>query len=292
MGLSRTAFLNLMIVATAAARYDQGVGRHSPSELVTPMIEFLCPNGHRIRCQAIQAGKAAKCPRCGVKFRVPDATELNTPHVGESDPSVVRLEFTDSGVGGRKTAGAVTKQPQFEFLCPNGHRLHGPASLQGRPGECPDCGSRFRIPSYEDIAAEEETEEEIHLGRVNGREGSGIRGPAATPQSRPHVSRHDSAEEPMTTTPISPAMAGEAIAALLARLWNIRPKGATVELRLRSGETFTPDQFLAKASRESRQAVFATTEADATVTLVVVAWDAVERVTIRGLKEVPEELAD
>ena len=87
-------------------------------------------------------------------------------------------------------------------------------------------------------------------------------------------------------------MSGEAIATLVARLWNIRPKVATVELRLRSGETFTPDRFLAKASRESRQGVFATNEPDATVSLVVVPWDAVEQVTIRGLKELPKDLAD
>ena len=53
-----------------------------------------------------------------------------------------------------------------------------------------------------------------------------------------------------------------------------------------------PDQFLARASRESRQGVFTTVEADATVSLVVVPWDAVDRMTIRGLKEVPKELGE
>ena len=261
------------------------------------MIEFLCPNGHRIRCQASQAGRAAKCPRCGVRFRVPDAAEVDIPQMGDSDPSVLRPEFTDSGVGAKRppsTANAATKQPEFEFLCPNGHRLHGPASLQGRPGECPDCGSRFRIPSYEDIPAEETTEEEIHLGRVDGREGSGIHAPvAAPPPSKPHASRQgQGGETSATTPPVSPSTPGEATAALVAQLWNIRPKGATVEFRLRNGETFTPDRFLAKASRENRQGVFATSEPDATVSLVAVPWDAVERVTIRGLKEVPKELND
>ena len=193
------------------------------------MIEFLCPNGHRIRCQASQAGRAAKCPRCGVRFRVPDATELDIPPMGESDSSVLRPEFTDSGVGRKgtpNTVGAATKQPAFEFLCPNGHRLHGPASLQGRPGECPDCGSRFRIPSYEDISAEEQTEEEIHLGRVDGHEGSGIHTPASapppqnlTPRARdePRSLRHQRPRFPRRC-PAKP------IAALVARLWNIRPQ--------------------------------------------------------------------
>lgn len=35
------------------------------------VIEFLCPNNHRIRCPDDQAGHAAKCPKCGVKFLIP-----------------------------------------------------------------------------------------------------------------------------------------------------------------------------------------------------------------------------
>lgn len=35
------------------------------------MIEFLCPNNHKIRCPDDQAGRAAKCPKCGVKFLIP-----------------------------------------------------------------------------------------------------------------------------------------------------------------------------------------------------------------------------
>ena len=244
------------------------------------MIEFLCPNGHKISCQAAHAGRAAKCPRCGVKFRVPDATDQNIPKLGDSDPSALHPDFADSNLTGKRTpstGATAAHEPQFEFLCPNGHRLHGPASLQGRPGECPDCGSRFRIPTYEDVPAEEEAEQEIGLGRADGREASGIGigARAATPNA---AANH--------------ATAADTTAALVARLWNMRPKGTAIELRLRSGETIVPDQFLAKASRESRQGVFTTVEADATVSLVIVPWDAIDRMTLRGLKEVPKELAE
>ena len=242
------------------------------------MIEFLCPNGHKIRCQAVQAGRPAKCPRCGVKFRVPDGTDQNIPKMGDSDPSFLHPDFADSNLMGKRasSAGSTAAQaPEFEFLCPNGHRLHGPASLQGRPGECPDCGSRFRIPSYEDIPAEEETEQAIGMGPANGREASGIGARTAAVNA---VAGH--------------AMAAETTPTLIARLWDMRPKETTVELRLRSGETITPDQFLAGASRKSGHGVFTTVEADATVSLIVVPWGAVDRVTIRGLKEVPQELAE
>jgi len=35
------------------------------------VIEFLCPNNHKIRCSDDQAGQKAKCPKCGVKFIIP-----------------------------------------------------------------------------------------------------------------------------------------------------------------------------------------------------------------------------
>ena len=242
------------------------------------MIEFLCPNGHKIRCQAAQAGKAAKCPRCGVRFRVPDANEQNRPKTGDSDPSVSQPDFADSSVTGKSAVNAgrtSVAEADFEFLCPNGHRLHGPASLQGRPGECPDCGSRFRIPTYEDIPAEEETEQEIGVGRADGREGSNIGARTTGPGAA-----------------FGHPAGGEATEAMFARLWHMRPTGTTVELRLRSGETIVPQQFLAAASRKSRHGVFATVEADATVSLIVIPWDAVDRMSIRGLSEVPKELAE
>ncbi len=247
------------------------------------MIEFLCPNGHRIRCLAAQVGRAAKCPKCGVRFRVPDAAELDVPEMTDSDPNVSRPDFIDSGKMPKSPSSAgrtAAKEPEIEFLCPNGHRLHGPASLQGRPGECPDCGSRFRIPTYEDIPSEEPPEQEISLGRADGRDGSDIVPRPASGAGQPTVSS-------------SPAIAADvATPALLARLWNLCPKGTVIEIRLRNGETIAPDRFLARASRENRQGMFTVVEADGSVSLVVVPWDAVDRVTLRGLKEVPAELAD
>jgi DNA-directed RNA polymerase subunit RPC12/RpoP len=241
------------------------------------MIEFLCPNGHKIRCQAAQAGRAAKCPRCGVKFRVPDAPDDSLPKTGDSDPIISPPDFTDSGISGERApnTGSATREPDFEFLCPNGHRLHGPASLQGRPGECPDCGSRFRIPTYEDIPAEEETEQKIGRGRAGGREGSEIGTRATQPAAA-----------------VNHATTAEATGAMFVRLWKMRPEGATVELRLRSGETIAPDQFLARASEDCGQGVFTTVEPDKTISLLVVPWAAIDRMTLRGLSEVPKEMAE
>lgn len=262
------------------------------------MIEFLCPNGHRIRCQAEQAGRAAKCPHCGVKFRIPDAADLNISETGDSDSNVSRPEFTDSGFSDNKLASVgegIQKEPQIEFLCPNNHRLFGPASLQGKPGECPECGSRFRIPTYDEGPGEEQTQEKVDFGQIKDIETQ----KAATSveaESRPAPpSIKDRTPPEVSGSPPTISSSGPAeqsIAALFARLWNLRPKDATVELRLRDGETIVPHQFLEKASRQNRNGVFVVKEADENFSLVVVAWDAVARATVRGLKEVPQEWAE
>ena len=79
---------------------------------------------------------------------------------------------------------------------------------------------------------------------------------------------------------------------LFARLWEMRPKDAAIKLYLRDGETIVPHEFLKKLSQQTRQALFTTKESDGTISLTAVAWDAVVRVTVRGLKDLPTELAD
>ena len=117
------------------------------------VLQFLCPNGHKVHCSEERAGQAAKCPRCGVKFRIPTIEEIQS--TGAQDVmagSSVKVE-TGSGTGVPASGialGAATGADQIEFLCPNDHLLHGPSRLQGRPGECPECGSKFRIPTYVD----------------------------------------------------------------------------------------------------------------------------------------------
>jgi hypothetical protein len=48
------------------------------------VIEFLCPNNHRIRCSDDQAGQKAKCPKCNVKFIIP--TESGPDKVAADEP--------------------------------------------------------------------------------------------------------------------------------------------------------------------------------------------------------------
>jgi hypothetical protein len=246
------------------------------------VIEFLCPNGHKISCQPDQAGKAAKCPRCGVKFRIPSATDLDIDEITGLTANLGNVDFVDSSLMPKNNGAAAAapkndavakeKESEIEFLCPNGHRLHGPARLQGQPGECPECGSRFRIPTYEDVTAEEQPEKDLGVGHIDGSLSSGIDATAAAAAAK--------------------SVGGDKMADFIVRLWSILPKDAVIEVGLRNGETFTPDRFLAKASRDSDHGVFATAKADGSVSLLIVAWEAVDRIFVRNIQKLPAELLD
>jgi hypothetical protein len=238
-------------------------------------IQFLCPSGHKIRCPDEQAGRAAKCPKCGVKFRIPELSELEVSD-SDSDVSPPELESTEE-------TDVRTAEGEIEFLCPNGHRLHGPASLQGRPGQCPECGSKFRIPSYDEVPDEEEEESEqqqISVGRVDGAADSGLRLEEVAGEEEFGAGQDLDLQGP-------PAPGSQRLARLVARLWAKKAQGAVVELHLSDGETIAPDRFSEALSR-GRHGVFAVKDPDGTYTLVVVAWESVVRVLIRGVRELPK----
>ncbi len=241
------------------------------------MIEFLCPNGHRIRCPDSQAGRAAKCPKCQVRFRVPDPSATNRPPeavppgtaAADSEPILPSDARSDDSDGG----------DSFEFLCPNGHRLHGPTRLQGQPGECPTCGVKFRVPTYEDLSGEDVPSQPIAAGRAAAEE--------EFEMVLPEIDEDDDLPSGETRAK-SLGQAKHPTAELLSRLWEYKLRGATLEIRLVSGETMIPDRFAAKSATSSH-ALLAALERDGTHTVYLVAWDAVQRVLLRGVKSLPEE---
>ncbi len=243
------------------------------------MIEFLCPNGHRIRCPDEQAGRAAKCPKCRVAFRVPSpADESRPPAAGRAEASEAEPEAPPREV----QAAESEPEESIEFLCPHGHRLHGPARLQGQPGECPTCGVKFRVPTYEELGEEEVPDQPIEVGRAGGENDFEMVLPevAEDGSDRP-------AAEPLAET-ISPAK--HPTSELLTRMWEYKRQGATLEIRLCSGETLIPDHFAAKSAASSH-ALLAAVERDGTHTVYLVAWDAVQRVLLRSVQSLPEEFA-
>jgi hypothetical protein len=259
------------------------------------MIEFLCPNEHKIRCPDDKAGLPAKCPRCGVTFRIPDLEELSLSVSATSDGEEEVVDSPadstappppghSSDLSGHPPGPveAPDEERQIEFLCPNGHHLHGPASLQGRAGECPECRSRFHIPVVDEpelapeplaepeLADETETPPEAEIRSDSGL----LNAPAAAGAL---AGRYGS------STTVHP------LAALFVELWAARDAGSRVEIHLESGSVLTPDGYVRSHSMQD-YAVLVTKDPDGRSTATIVPWKSISRIILRALEEVPGEV--
>ena len=79
------------------------------------------------------------------------------------------------------------------------------------------------------------------------------------------------------------------MARLLARLWAERDHGGIVELHLAGGAVILPEEFSPRWSGASH-GVFASQAADGSVTLTAVAWETVQKIVVRQLTEVPNDM--
>lgn len=279
-------------------------------------ITILCPNGHKLVCPESQAGKRGKCPHCQATFRVPLLEEAAGEAAGhKSSPAVstgsapalagVAVATTESGTnklsapetnvvpppppGGEEYKLAAVPVPpppptqanlilpyddshpvaddEILFLCPNGHRLCGPTSLGGRPGECPTCHAKFLVPSEEDLAELEEPPADEGKFSFNFE----AQGKTA----------------PDNTNGAAPVVEQSSLVALFNDLWAFRQQGARVELMFEDGKTVTPDGYAPHLSRHG-VGMFMARDAGGTFTLIAVAWDTVKRISVRGIKQLPD----
>lgn len=183
------------------------------------------------------------------------------------------IEPSTSRVGASANSRAKSK---FYFVCPNGHRLKGPSSLRGKPGQCPHCSAKFLVPT------------ESVEGPANGSL-SGTFELTAPPQEEreaehvevPIVEVIESwrlpAPEPTSVFPIVD---------LVTWIWEQRDPRAIIELQLKDGLTFVVKQFAPQLSR-CGFGVFASVDDYGKHTLTCIAWDQVTRVMVRGLDDYP-----
>jgi hypothetical protein len=278
------------------------------------VLQFFCPNGHKIHCPEDQAGRAAKCPKCGVAFKVPTLEQLapDKPVTAGTASGIGRPLGEAASASGKSSA---KKEPQIEFLCPNGHRLHGPASMQGHAGQCPECGSKFRIPNYDELTEDDEGDEldpqikqELEEAVDDALDVVQHDLPAeATPSaedtavaSLPHpVGLVDKASQSsLATAPRGPGASGERALAmpssgwrdLFRELWAQKSAEVVVEVLLDDGEAITPECYA--DDEAGRHAQFAVKNSNGTYTLTVVGWDSVSRVMLRGLKSLPDRFRE
>jgi hypothetical protein len=256
------------------------------------LLQFLCPSGHKVHCSEDRAGQAAKCPRCGVRFRIPTLEEVHSLDTSSAaEGSSVRVGSASISL---HQASAVALGPaladqvgQIEFLCPNDHLLHGPTELQGQPGECPQCGSRFRVPTYadqpppavDDVAALHGSSEVPTVPDTEADQTS------PSSWKRESTATVGSSLESASTA----ALREHPTARLMARLWSCREQGATIEIRCGEGQCLAPDQLVPSLTTATH-GVFAVAEPNGTFTVTAVAWGEIRVVVARGVRQLPEAM--
>ena len=276
------------------------------------MIEFLCPNEHKIRCPDEKAGRQAKCPKCGVSFRIPTPEELTigastiANSVADEVANVSTPAPAPGGSGLRQSPpadaqadSANAKERQIEFLCPNGHHLHGPATLQGRAGECPECGSRFRIPVVDEPEVSPEqllepqlaTEAEFPLEDEISFPSDVRSGHSAAVDAEPleFLQILDAPSAIVGSAGAGGAASSHPLAELFIELWAARDESSRVEVHLESGSVLVPDGYLKSHSMRD-YAVLVTKDPDGRSTATIVPWKSIARIIMRALKDVPGEV--
>jgi hypothetical protein len=231
------------------------------------MIKFLCPAGHPLNAPDKLAGKPGRCPRCDIPFIVPQVSAATA-----SDSAIGGGSVINSAAG--SGTNLVRANEIFFFLCPNGHKLNGPPTLKGKPGQCPQCGARFLIPTDEEIAA---AGEEV-LGGMDGGNEEGDTGAGGIDLTH---------GEPVGVAPPPSGMPG--LGYVVARLWERRTQDSELEIFLHEGEIVAPD-FYSEVLSTSDYGVFGVQEGDGSFAITVIPWSTVRRVGLRRMSDLPGEL--
>lgn len=270
------------------------------------MIKFQCPNGHPLSTSDDRAGTAAKCPKCQVPLVVPMASTNGAERAGATESGKQKVAASQSG----SSTAASQSGPQaahapggdlIVFLCPNGHKLNGPARLKGKAGQCPHCGAKFRIPEdeeedIEDVEefeeepmAESMTEEEYAAEVVEEVDIEEITEFEEEPEE--DVDELEPFEEaPPTVIDAFLAPIAEGIhpyAFIVAQLWSAKEPGQAIDFYLQKGEVFSPDLF-AESLCQPLFGVFGRREKEGGGhTLIMLPWDNITRIEVRHVKQVP-----
>ncbi len=254
------------------------------------MIKFLCPNGHPLSAPANRVGKSGQCPRCQARFIVP------APDPQPDAAAPMSTDRADPHATGQPRGVREAADETFMFLCPNGHKLYGSLDMQGRPGQCPHCQSRFLVPAAGTASSD-------------GEPGADATGP----QLFPALSDAGDPHTLWDTSKPAPGLAGEEMAPfwsdqesdegapppapvschpleqIIRRIWTDERRASPLELTLADATVLLVESFSADLSQHE-YGVFAVRNDDFTANVVVIPWDQITRVTLSGVATLPASL--
>jgi hypothetical protein len=227
-------------------------------------IVFQCPNGHRIIVGKQFAGKRGKCNKCGADVQIPSSPSASrgTPPAGMfvGPPP----EEDEAGSDGSDEASPDENEPpSLEALA------FGELAAKASP-VIEDFGNLGIEGADESEAPDDVPDWNFDTNSApSAAEATGWSAPGAAPS-------FDSDD-------------GNPTAQLVAKLWSEREHGGVVELHLKGGAVLLPEWYDSKWSKGTH-GLFASQAPDGSVTLTAVAWESIEKVVVRQLAAVPDDM--
>lgn len=236
---------------------SSGGRKASAAEDASGKIVFHCPNGHRLVVGADAAGKQGKCTKCQVAVTIPRPG--GSPPKNALPRPAATSAASDMPAAAKPADTPNPAAPVVEIGIPG----LPPASA----GEPPDLEA---LDPLGDGAAEEATWNFIGGEPQPPTAGGFDEGwPAAD------AGGFGDGDNPT--------------AVLVARLWAELGHGGKIELHLQGGSVILPEWYDANWSRGTH-GLFGSQGPDKKVTLTAVAWDTVQKIVVRELDAVPNDM--
>ena len=243
-------------------------GSAKPAVVVAPAgkpgdrIVFQCPNGHRIVVGKQFAGKRGKCNKCGADVHIPRASTgspASSPIGMIGPPPDAEPEAEEA----QESSPGADEIPSLDGLAFGELASKAPASVD----DFGDLG----------IEGAGESEDQEDVADWNFEPASVPSTTGSTGWSTPGGVPSFDADE------------GNPTAQLVAKLWSEREHGGVVELHLEGGAVLLPEWYESKWSKGTH-GLFASQAPDGSVTLTAVAWESVQKVVVRQLAAVPDDM--
>ncbi len=251
------------------------------------LFEFLCPNDHRLTAPVSRAGRSGKCPHCGEEFQIPELEEEGSESQeaeGEQTPPESAAEVPWS-----ESVEEVPAEPLGEASVPTQGEVSEGVPVPQEESPQPSSGAP-PLPEAEPELPEV-VSQEPQLPVPEGSD-SGPRSDVAEVlqglQDQDVEDLEPLEEVPPPPPPVPPPQM-HPVARMFETLWHEMDEEAMFEVTLEDGHRFMPVAF-SEASLHAPAALFATSTGENNHVVILVPWDKVARVTVRGVKELPKGL--